>query len=122
VEERLGLDLGRLIGTQDARHQLQEGLDGALGPAVLLALERVHLDRQLGRGDMVLDEDELPAAQLCAVAEVEVLGERVVLPPAAVGDRGAPPDTGRAVEVEEAGPPRLREPCSSTKCASSRML
>ena len=87
VEERLGLHLERLIRPQDVRHQLQEGLDRALGPAVLLALERVHLDRQFGRGDVVGQEHELPALELRAVAEVEVFGERVVLPAAAVDDR-----------------------------------
>ena len=46
-------------------------------------------------------EDEPPAAQLRAVAEVEILGERVVLPAARVGDRRAPPDARGAVEVEE---------------------
>ena len=82
--------------------QLLAGLDGALGPAVLLALEGVHLHRELGRRDHVLQEDELPALQLRAVGEVQVLGERVVLPAAGVVDGVAPPDAGGAVEVEEA--------------------
>ena len=69
---------------------------------MLLALEGVHLHRQFGRRHVVGQEDELPALQLGAVAEVEVLGERVVLPAAAVDDRLAPPDAGGAVEVEEA--------------------
>jgi hypothetical protein len=102
VEERFRLHLERRVRAQDARHELQEGLDGPLGPAVLLALERVHLDRQLGRRHVVGQEDELPAPELGAVAEVEILGQRVVLPPAAVADRLAAPDAGGAVEVEEA--------------------
>ena len=52
--------------------------------------------------DDVGQEHEPPAAQLRAVAEVEILGQRVVLPAAGVGDRFAPPDAGRAVEIEEA--------------------
>jgi hypothetical protein len=40
--------------------------------------------------------------QLRAVAQVEVLGEGVVLPAARVVDGGAPPDARGAVEVEEA--------------------
>ena len=44
---------------------------------------------------------ELPAPQLSAVAQVQVFGQRVVLPAAAVDDRFAAPDPGGAVEVEE---------------------
>ena len=69
---------------------------------MLLRLERVHLDRHFGRRDDVGHEHEPPAAQLRAVAEVEILGQRVVLPAAGVVDRRAPPDAGRAVEIEEA--------------------
>jgi len=67
----------------------------------LLRLEGVHLDRQLRRRDQIRQEQELPAAQLRAVAQVEIFGERVVLPAAGVVDRHAAPDAGRAVEVEE---------------------
>ena len=87
VEERLDLDLERQIRAQDRRQQLAAGLDRALGPAVLLRLEGVHLDRHFGRRDEVGQEDELPAAQLRAVAQVEILGQRVVLPAARVVDR-----------------------------------
>ena len=58
----------------------------ALGPAVGLLLEGDHLRRQLGRGAELREVDELPALELAAVAEVEVFGERVVLPAAAVVD------------------------------------
>jgi len=87
--------------TQDRGQHFAAGLDRALGPAVLLRLERVHLDRQLGRRHQVRQEHELPAARLGAVAEVEVLGQRVVLPAAGIDDGGAAPDPGGAVEVEE---------------------
>ena len=80
---------------------LRAGLDRALGPAVLLRLEGVHLDRHFGGRDEVRHEQELPALELRAVAEVEVLGERIVLPAARVGDHLAAPDAGGAVEVEE---------------------
>ena len=54
VEERLGLDARAAGSTRRiARQQLAAGLDGALGPAVLLRLEGVHLDRQLGRRHQV---------------------------------------------------------------------
>ena len=86
VEERLDLDRQRQVRLQDARQELAAGLDRALGPAVLLGLEGVHLDRHLRRRDEVRQEHEPPAAQLRAVGEVEVLGQRVVLPAAGVVD------------------------------------
>src|SRR4029453_1002877 len=58
--------------------------------------------RQLRRADEVLQVHEPPPAHLRAVGEVEVLGERVVLPASRVFDRRAPPHAGGAVEVEEA--------------------
>ena len=95
VEERLDLDLHRQIRLQEVRQHLAAGLDRPLGPAVLLRLEGVHLDRHFRRRDDVGQEQELPAAQLRAVAEVEILGQRVVLPAAAhrrwrCGARGPP--------------------------------
>ena len=102
VEERLGLDLERQVRLQDARQQLAAGLDRALRPAVLLRLEGVHLDRHFRRRDEVLHEHEPPAPELGAIAQVEILGQRVVLPAAGVGDDAGAPDAGRAVEVEEA--------------------
>ena len=63
--------------------------------------EFISTGTSAGRHD-VGQEHEPPAAQLRAVAEVEIFGQRVVLPAAGVVDRGAPPDAGRAVEVEEA--------------------
>ena len=48
---------------------------------------------------------EAPAAQLRAIAQVEIFGQRVVLPAAGVVDRRAPPDARRAVEIEEAARP-----------------
>ena len=68
---------------------------------MLLRLEGVHLHRHFGRRDDVRHEDEAPAVELRAVAEVEIFGERVVLPAAGVGDGRAAPDAGGAVEVEE---------------------
>src|SRR5262249_51385358 len=69
---------------------------------MLLRLEGVHLDRQLRRRDQVGEEEEPPAAQLRAVAQVQILSERVVLPAARIVDRNPAPDARRAVEVEEA--------------------
>ncbi len=69
---------------------------------MLLRLEGVHLDRHFRGRDDVGNEDELPAAQLRTVAEVQVLGQGVVLPTARIFDDPATPDAGGAVEVEEA--------------------
>ena len=120
MEERLGLHLERLIRPQDARQQLQAGLDRPLGPAMLLRLERVHLDRHFRRRDDVRQELEPPATQLRAVAEVEVLGQRVVLPSArrSIASRRQIPAVPLKLKKQ---PARLRPPCSSTKCASSRI-
>ena len=105
MEERLGLDPERLLRSENAREELPARLDGPLRPAVLLGLEGVHLDRQFGRNDDVRQEVELPPAELGAVAEIEILGQRVVLPAAAVLNRRPPPDARGAIEVEEvAGP------------------
>src|SRR5205823_1991769 len=102
VKERFRLDGERQLRPQQPRQQFAARLDGSLRPPVLLTLERVHLDRYFGRRDEVGQEHEPPAAQLRAVTEVEILGERVVLPAAGVLDRRAAPDTRGAVEIEEA--------------------
>ena len=102
VEERFDLDLQRLVRTQDPRQQLHAGLDRALRPAVLLRLEGVHFHRHFRRRDDVREEHEPPADELGAVAEVEILGQRVMLPSARRLDRFTPPHPRGAVEIEEA--------------------
>jgi hypothetical protein len=112
VEKRLDLDGQRLLGRDDRRQQLEAGLDRSLGPAVLLGLERVHLDRHFGRRDEVGQEVELPALELRPVAQVEIFRQGVVLPAPGVRDGRPPPHAGRAVEVEEvpgAVPPAVLE-------------
>ena len=71
----------RMVGRSFFGH-----LDRALGPAELLALKRVHLDGQLGGRDDIRQVDKLPAAELCAIRKIHVLGQRVVLPAARVLD------------------------------------
>jgi len=64
-------------------------------------VQRRCWDRQLARSlDRVL-EYESPARELGAIAEVEVLGHRVVGPAARLFDAGPPPDARGPVEVEE---------------------
>jgi len=68
------------FGGEDPRQQLLADLHRALRPALLLRLEGVHLDGQLGGGDEVGQVHEPPAPHLGAVGEVEIFGEGVVLP------------------------------------------
>ena len=104
VKERLRLDALWEGGGEQRREELPAGLDGPLGPAVLLRLEGVHLDRDFRGGDDVGNEHEPPAAKLRAVAQVQVLGQRVVLPATRVVDGDPAPDASGAVEVEEPAP------------------
>jgi len=67
---------------------------------MLLRFERVHLDRHFGgaiRSDRKTNRQP-PAAR---DTEIEIFGERIVLPAAGLIDRHATPDAGRPVEVEE---------------------
>src|SRR5437870_1184162 len=102
MKERLGLDAERNIRAENRRQQLTARLNRPLRPPMLLRLERVHLDRYFRRRNQLRDEHESPPPELRPVAQVEILGQRVVLPSTGIRDRGAAPDTRRAVEVEEA--------------------
>src|SRR5689334_5621086 len=97
----LELDQQRQLASPDGGQKFFAGLDRALGPAMLLRLEAVHVDRQLRRRNDIRQENELPAGQLRAITEVEIFGQRVVLPATGFFDAGAPPKSGRAVEIEE---------------------
>lgn len=90
------------ITSKDGWEDFFADLNGAFGPAVLLAFEAVHINRKLGGSIDVVKEDEAPAFELGAVAEIHVLGEGVVIPTACVGDGGFAPDASGAVESEEA--------------------
>ena len=68
---------------------------------MLLRLEGVHFHRQLRRRDDVRQKQKSPALDLCAIAQVEVFRQRVVIPAAGFLDTRAPPDARRAVEIEE---------------------
>src|ERR1051325_8271592 len=68
---------------------------------MLLRLEAVHVYRQLRRRHYVRKVNKFPASELGAIAQIEILAERIILPAAALLDTGAPPEAGRAVEVEE---------------------
>lgn len=101
VEYRLEFRKVGAVGGENSREELDGGLDGAFGPAELLALERgVGFGDLCGDGD-VGDVFKVPTFQLRSVGEVEVLGERVGCPAAGILDGAAPPYSGGAVEVEE---------------------
>ena len=86
VKRRLQLHGQRSGGAPDLGKELPRDLDRALHPTVLLRLERVHLDRKLGRAAHLRREDEPPSAELGPVAEVEILRQRIGLPSARVHD------------------------------------
>ncbi len=69
---------------------------------MLLRFEAVHVHWQFRRRHDIGEENEPPAFELRAIAEVEVLGERVMLPATGLLNAGFAPETGGAVEVEKA--------------------
>ncbi len=101
VNDPFQLNTPGLVGAEKRSEQLQGGLDAPLGPTGLLPLETADLGRQLGRDDDVGHIPYLPAAQLSAVAEVEVLSQRVSLPAAGIPNAGPPPDASSAVKVDK---------------------
>ena len=102
MKERLQLHLARQVAAEDARQELARGLHAALCPPVLLRLERVHLHRHFRRRNHFRKVDEAPARELRAVAQVQILRQRVMLPAPRVLDGGAAPDAGSPIEIEEA--------------------
>ncbi len=69
---------------------------------MLLALEAVHVRGQFGRGYHILEVDKLPALHLCPVAEVKVLGQRIMFPTTGIVNALLAPHAGCAVKIEEA--------------------
>jgi hypothetical protein len=86
-----------------------------------LGLERPHLDRELSGRNRIVDEHEAPAAQLRPVGQVEVLGQRVVLPTARIVDARAPPDPRGAVEVEKPARPVARRVLDDEMAVQQRL-
>ena len=90
VDGEMERSLRQIVGKQ-----LLAGLDRAFCPAMLLRLEAIHVHRQLGWRNDVRQEDEPPAGQLRAVAQVQVFRQGIVLPAACFFDAGTPPETPR---------------------------
>src|SRR5262245_58170013 len=101
MKKRFDLDLPGHIASQDPRQQFDRSLYQPFRPTRLLTFERIHLHRKLGRTDDLWQIQKFPSRQLGAIAEVCVFSERVVLPTTAALNRGAAPDTGGSVEIEE---------------------
>src|SRR5215216_5164394 len=68
---------------------------------MLLRLETIHIDWQLRWSDDVRKINKLPALKLRPIAQVEVLAQCIVLPPAALLDTGTAPQASCPVEIEK---------------------
>ena len=68
---------------------------------MLLRLEAIHVHRQLGRSHDVRKIDKFPAYELGAIAEIEILAQRVILPASALLDTRTSPESGRSIEIEK---------------------
>ena len=95
------LDWKRKLAAPDRRQQFLARLDRTFSPAVLLGLEAVHIDRQLGWRNNICKIDKFPASKLGAIAKVEVLAQRICLPASTLFDTRTPPETGGSVKVEK---------------------
>ena len=77
-------------------------LNRSLCPTVLLGFESDHFDGDFGGRRRFVDVDELPTFRLRTIREIEVFGNRIVLPSAGVGDRRFAPNASRAIKIEKA--------------------
>src|SRR3989304_6517949 len=101
MKERLDLDPEAEGAGENPRKELPRRLDRPLRPALLLALEGAHRDRNLRGRDHVGQEHEAETRELSPIGKIHVFGQRVVLPPAPYLDGLAAPEPGGAVEIEE---------------------
>src|SRR3990172_11297605 len=84
-------------------------LDRAFCPSELLAFESVDLYRHLGRRDHIVQKHEFPAKELSPVTEIQILGERIILPSARFIDAPFSPYPCSTIEVQKQ---TLAVPCS----------
>ena len=68
---------------------------------MLLRLEPIHVHWQLRRSNNVRKINELPARELCPIAQIEVLTQRIMLPPTTLLNARTPPKPSRPIEVEK---------------------
>ena len=97
------------------REVLRRALEAAAGPAMLLAPVGAEAHRQLGGRLEAAQVPGAPPGEEGAVGDVEVLGQRVVLPAAGLDQRSTAPHPGRAVEVEPVAAAPTAPACSIPK-------
>src|SRR5207253_2903506 len=100
-EKCFGLYLPGQIAPEDSRKQFDGSLNQSFRPPRLLAFERIHFDRKFGGANDVRQIQKLPSRHLCAVAEIGIFRQRIVLPSTGALDRISPPDARSPVEIEE---------------------
>src|SRR5258705_1497211 len=101
VKKGFSFDVPGGIRTKTLRKDFFCGLHQALGPARLLRFEAIHIDGKFAGTFHVREIEKFPAFELRAIGKIGVFGQGVVLPTAGGIDRGAAPDSGSAVEIEE---------------------
>ena len=95
----------QVAADDDPRQQLARGLRKALVPAQLLPLPGTERVGQLARHTDRSQIERAPPGELGAIAEIEILGQRVAVPAAGGLDRRPAPDAAGTVERQElAGP------------------
>ena len=112
VAGRLSFNREWKIAPPNPRQKFLARLNRALGPAVLLRLETIHVHWQLRRRNDVGKKNKFPSRQLRAITQIEIFAKRVVLPPARFFDAGLAPQPRGAIEIEKppaAAPGRLLE-------------
>src|SRR4051812_15804618 len=98
----LELNGKRELAAPDGGQQFLARLDRALGPAMLLRLEAVHVHRQLRRRHNVCQINEFPSCQLSAITQIQIFAQGVRLPASTLLDAGSAPKTGCPIEIEKA--------------------
>jgi hypothetical protein len=102
VRSGFHFDEKRDITSPNGREDFFADLDRSFCPAMLLAFEAVHIDREFGGCFNVIEKNKAPSLELGSIAEVHVLGECVVFPSTSVGDAGFPPNAAGSIEREKA--------------------
>src|SRR5215475_6518248 len=108
MEKGFCFDMPGRVGFENFGKDFLGGLHQDFGPARLLGFEAVHIHGKFGSALDVGEVEEFPAAKLCSVGKIGVLGERVVFPAACSFDSSTAPYPGSAIEVKERAAARAR--------------
>ena len=90
-----------MLGSQNARQQLDGSLAAAFGPTVGLLFEADDLGWKFRRRGVLRQINKLPALQLRAIRKIQIFGQRIVLPAAGIIDGRATPHPGGSVEMHK---------------------